>query len=122
MKNLDRDKRDALGAIVDNFKSQQRQQVSLDELAVCAEDNRLDHGAIEALIDALEAVGITVGEADPPGPTQDEAQEILVKVLAAARSLKAELGRAPSTAEIAERLGLEATIIRRVLRFGATLT
>jgi hypothetical protein len=67
---------------------------------------------IDALFDALEAQGSVIGDPDA-GP----ASAHLGTVLATARQLKAELGRAPNVAEIAQRSGLSSDAVRLALLF-----
>lgn len=82
-------------------------------------DAVLPYGAsseeIEALVAALEAAGVAVGEA------LGSAREALAVVLPAARALGERLGRRPTVDDIAAETGLSPGRVRGALGFGKTL-
>lgn len=87
--------------------------IDLDSLAARIEPLELDYEATGELIDALERAGRSVGSQEPV-----RARDDLAIVLAAARALRAERGRAPGASELAQRTGLSTLAVWRALRFG----
>jgi Sigma-70 region 3 len=77
---------------------------------------RVTPDEIDALFGWLEAQGRPIGD-----PVGKGAAELLGEVLAAARTLRGELGRAPQPQEIAERTALAPEAIQRALWFARIL-
>lgn len=104
-------------AVVNHIVGLGRRSLSLNELADLVIDKRsIGYAEIELIIDAVEAQGIEVA------PPAAEPSETLAAVLAAARTLRAELGRAPTAEEIAKRTGLDATDVHAALTYARTLS
>jgi hypothetical protein len=109
-----------LERIVEGVLASGRRELSLDELAdLVFHERSVGYGEIERLIDAFEARGVAVGG---PPPDDDQAGELLAPVLASARALQAELGRAPTPEEIATRAGIDLGAVKRALAFARTLS
>jgi hypothetical protein len=90
--------------------------VSLDEIAEVIGAAAVTPPDIEALIEALEHAGSSVGE-----EAKDSARALLAMVLGAARELRASLGRSPTTAEIAAHSGLSPSQVKSALLFAQVL-
>jgi DNA-directed RNA polymerase sigma subunit (sigma70/sigma32) len=90
--------------------------LSLDEIAEALGTLRVSADEIDQLFAWLEAEGRIVGEAPGAG-----AATTLQQVLAVARALRAELGRAPHPREIAEHSGLSVAEVQRALLFARIL-
>ena len=102
-----------LQAILEAIKLGHPEGLTLNTLSEELVDKPVDYGEIEQLIGALEDAGVDlVGPEPPPQPEQ------LRQVLLAARTLAAETGKRPTTAELAVRTGLTLTVVRRALRLG----
>jgi hypothetical protein len=87
----------------------------LDEVAEAIGELSVTSDEIDELLSAVEAhVAI---DAEP----KLSARESLGRVLASARSLKAQLGRAPLPDEIAEHSGLALESVRLALLYARTL-
>lgn len=85
-------------------------EVTLDALGDAIGAMAITPIEIEQVIDAVEAAGRTVGSA--PG---GDGEARLVRVLGAARELRAELGRAPTAGEVAERAQMSLEAVRHAL-------
>ncbi len=70
----------------------------------------VSYDEVDALIAALEADGLTVGE-----PPDDAAIAVMREVLASARRLRSILGRAPTVPELAGDSGHAEHLVRRAL-------
>jgi hypothetical protein len=90
--------------------------ISLDDVAEALGTLRVTPDEIEALFSWLEARGREVGT-----PVGRGAASLLGEVLAVARVLRQELGRAPDPREIAERSALPLDAVRRALWFAQIL-
>ena len=102
-----------LTPIFDAIKAAHPDGLTLDELGEELIRKPVTFADIEELIGALEAAGV-----DLEGPGTPARPEELSRVLASARAFSAEHGRRPTVAELAERAGLSAIVVRRALRFG----
>jgi len=89
---------------------------SLDHVAEGIGTLRVTPDEIEELLEWLEARGRSVGD-----PVGRGAAELLAQVLATARGLRSELGRAPQPREIAERASLSIEAVQRALWFARIL-
>jgi hypothetical protein len=90
--------------------------LSLDDVAEAIGVVRITPDEIDALFAWLESQGRKIGD-----PVGRGAAELLADVLTAARSLRAELGRAPHPREIAERAALSLAAVHRGLWFARIL-
>ena len=90
--------------------------LSLDHIAEALGTLRVTSDEIDALFSWLEARGRQVGT-----PSGRGASELLAEVLAVARGLRQELGRAPQPREIAERSSLSLDAVQRALWFARIL-
>jgi len=90
--------------------SEDSRSVSLDQIGEALGTLAVTADEIDALITALEGAGRHI-----ESPSGAQGVERLQKVLVAARALKAELGRAPSTQEIASRSGLSLEAVGHAL-------
>jgi len=90
--------------------------LSLDQLGEELWNKPVSYADIDEIIGALEQAGI-----DLEGPTPPVHPEDLVRVLAAARALTEETGARPSADEIAKRVGLTPSAVRRALQFGRSV-
>jgi hypothetical protein len=111
--------RDALRPILDVLLAQSEGAlvVSLDALSDAIGTSAVSAEDVDALVEALEAAGRTVGAPSSPGPAADD----LRKVLPAARTLAARLGRSPSMAELALASGVPVVRVRDALAFAALI-
>lgn len=91
-------------------------EISLDQVAEAIGTLRITPDEIDALFSWLEARGREVG-----APAGRSASALLQDVLLVARSLRAELGRAPHPREIAERSALPLDAVQRALWFARIL-
>ena len=108
--------RPELLALAQRLLSSDAAVLTLDHVADAIGTLRVTPDEIGAMLDWLEAQGRPV--ADPVGPG---ASALLAQVLPVARSLRAELGRAPQPREIAERAGLALEAVQRGLWFARIL-
>jgi hypothetical protein len=101
-----------LRSIVDKLVavSSSTREVSLDALGNAIGTLAVSYTEIDAMISALEARGRHV-----TAPSSGRGEAHLASVLTAARALSSELGRRPSTAEIALRAGLSADQVKHAL-------
>lgn len=107
--------RPELRSVVDALLARGSASLSLDEVAEAIGELAVSAEEIDELLSAVEAhVPI---DAEP----KVSAREGLGRVLASARSLKAELGRAPLPGEIAEHSGLSLESVRLSLLYARTL-
>jgi Sigma-70 region 3 len=90
--------------------------LSLDQVAEAIGTRRVTPDEIDALFEWLEAHGRSIGD-----PVGQGAAALLNEVLAAARSLRAELGRAPHPREIADETSLSIAAVQRALWFARIL-
>lgn len=104
--------RSDLRTIVDRLvaASASTREVPLDALGTAIGTLAVSYTEIDAMISALEARGRQV-----IAPSSGRGEANLASVLTAARSLSAELGRRPSTREIALRAGLSADQVKHAL-------
>ena len=108
--------RPELLVIAQALLAQGERTISLDQIAEALGTLRVTPDEIEELFSWLEARGRSVGEA----PTRGSAA-LLGEVLAVARVLRQELGRAPLPREIAERSTLSLEAVQRALFFARIL-
>ncbi len=92
------------------------ESLSLDQVAEALGTLRVSTDEIDELLAWLDQQGRTI--ADPVGRG---AAVLLGEVLAVARTLRAELGRAPQPREIAERSALSIEAVQRALWFARIL-
>jgi hypothetical protein len=85
-------------------------EVSLDELGAAIGARAVTTAEIDAMIDAIEARGVSVC-----APRGGDGEQHLGRVISASRDLRAELGRVPRVDELAERAGLSAAEVRHAL-------
>lgn len=104
-----------LQAIVDELLKSSEPTLGLDAISEAIGVVAITSEEIGLIFDALEAEGRSVTES-PTG-----AKESLVLVLRSARALKLELGRSPTSREIAEHAGLHEDSVRLGLAFAAFL-
>lgn len=99
-------------AIVDALleASEPTKEITLDAIGDAIGTRAITPPEIDELMTALEAAGRVI-----VGPKGGEGEEHLGKVIAAVRALTPELGRKPTTAEIAERSGLSLLEVRHAL-------
>jgi hypothetical protein len=99
-------------AIVDALleASEPTKEITLDAIGDAIGAKAITPDEIDALITALEAAGRVI-----VGPKGGDGEDHLRAVLGAARALTPELGRRPTTAEIAERSGLTLLEVRHAL-------
>jgi hypothetical protein len=90
--------------------------MSLDELAEALGTTPASYDEVDAMIERLEEGGL-----DVQGPQSADLPAELGQVLTCARTLDKELGRRPSTGEIAERSGLALPVVRRALLYARVL-
>ena len=90
--------------------------LSLDDVGEALGTLRVTQDEIDALFSWLEAQGRAIGD-----PVGRGAAELLADVLGTARTLRAELGRAPQPREIAERSSLSLAAVQRALWFARIL-
>jgi hypothetical protein len=90
-------------------------RVHLNDMAEVIGGRAVTPEEIEAIIDALEAEGLKVGEALDG---QDVHQ--MHVVLGSARRLRERLGRRPTVGEIAADAGCPEHVVRRALEHGAS--
>jgi hypothetical protein len=106
--------RPELVAVVESVVASGASRISLDALSEAIGAMAIALEEIELLISEIESRGITVGDDAPPAMTH------LPQVLGAARTLRAEFGRTPTSSEIAERSGLRVEEVRVAL-FAVTI-
>ena len=104
--------RPTVQAILDELLARHRAEgrVHLDDMAEVIGTRAVSYDEVDALIAALEAEGLRVGEALDEG---DLAR--MRAVIEGARRLRGELGRAPTVEEIAAASGQAAHVVRRAL-------
>ena len=90
--------------------SVETKEVTLDAIGHALGVRAVTPAEIDELLAALEAGGRTI-----TGPEGGAGEERLKAVVAAARALAPELGRAATVAEIAARAGLEVVEVRHAL-------
>lgn len=105
-----------LQAIVDRLLASEGDVIDLDVLGQALGAARVSYEEIDAMIEALERAGRTVGD-----PSAEPPSRALPRVLGSARALRAELGRTPSVDEIAERAGLTPRAVRTALAYAQVL-
>lgn len=96
--------------------SEDRREVTLDEIGEALGARAVNAVDIEELIDTLEHAGRRV-----VSPSTGRGADNLRKVLETARALAAELGRRPTQAEIAAKSGLSDDAVRHALAFARVL-
>jgi hypothetical protein len=92
-----------------------RGAIPLDALGEAIGTRAISAPEIEAMLDALERRGLTVS-----GP-EGGLLQTLETVLATARGLVGDLGRRPTSQEIATRAGMTVDGVRAALRLGSVL-
>ena len=104
--------RPSLARIVKDLLAEERANIPLDAIGEALGDTFVTPDEIDAILSALEAAGRRVGDDDG-----DAARGIerLRGVIDAARALRAELGRSPTTEELIARTGLSAFAVRHAL-------
>ncbi|HEV8244242.1 MAG TPA: sigma-70 domain-containing protein [Polyangiaceae bacterium] len=107
--------REELGRVVQDLLGRSERTLSLDTVADAIGAMPITSDEIGLIFDELEASGRVVAE----GPVA--ARESLDKVLRSARKLRAELGRSPSSNEIATESGLSLDAVRLALLFARML-
>lgn len=107
--------RPELRRVVDDLLARGR-SLTLDEVAEAIGELAISSDEIDELLSAVEAR--TDVDATPPVG----ARESLTRVLASARALKADLGRAPLPEEIAKHAGLSRDSVRLALLYARTLS
>lgn len=101
-----------LARIVERLLAEERAAISLDALGDALGDLFVTPDEIDAMVGALEAAGRQVGDEDEDA---GRGIERLRGVLDAARALRAELGRSPTTVELIERTGLSPFAVQHAL-------
>jgi hypothetical protein len=91
--------------------SEDSREVTLDALGDAIGTRAVTHDEIDAMIGALEAQGRRVVGASGAG----EGEARLRAVVAAARDLRASLGRTPTAREIADKTGLDLDAVKHAL-------
>ncbi|MET0391181.1 MAG: sigma-70 domain-containing protein [Polyangiales bacterium] len=86
--------------------------VPLDVLGEAVGLRFVSYPEVDAMISELESRGIEVS-----APQSERSEELLRSVVSALRTLGPQLGRKPSTAEIAEQAGLTPDQVRQALLF-----
>jgi hypothetical protein len=89
--------------------------LSLDQIGEAIGTRAISTAQIEELLDELGRAGVSIEQ------PRMNLGELLREVLLAARLLRAESGRAPTTAEIALRMGKPDSGVRAALLFGSIL-
>lgn len=84
--------------------------ISLDALGEAIGTRAVSTSEIELMITCIEESGRTVS-----APAAGSGEGKLARVVAAARALSAELGRRPTSREVAERAGLAPDEVRQAL-------
>jgi hypothetical protein len=108
--------RPELQAIFDAIMKSHPDGLTLDQLSEELVTKPVSYADIDEIIGALEDAGVDLDAPErPPRP------EELGQVLVAVRSLTAETGQRPSTAQVAARTGLTPVAVQRALRFGRSL-
>lgn len=102
--------RPELRTIVDALLATGEKKVSLDALGDAIGARAVSADEIDAMMRALEAEGRVID-----APENANGEDRLKQVLASARTLRAELGRAPKPAEIAAHAGLDEDAVRHAL-------
>ncbi len=91
--------------------------VELDELGDACSLADAGPDEVDALVTELESRGVVIR-----GPEGGGGEGRLRVVLEAARALRAELGRTPTPAEIAERSGLDVDRVRQALALARVIS
>jgi len=104
-----------LQAVVDTLSKRPERELSLDSICDVVGAMAITSDEIGLIFDALEASGKSIAQSPVT------ARESLRQVLQSARSLKQELGRNPTSAEIAARSGLDLDSVRLGLLYAALL-
>lgn len=107
--------RPELRRVVDDLLAHRR-SLTLDEVAEAIGDVAISSDEIDELLSEVEA------SAEVESAPALAARESLARVLASARTLKGELGRAPSPEEIAKHAGLSRDSVRLALLYARTLS
>jgi len=102
--------------VVDTLLAAGADGLSLDELADALGTKQASYEEVDAMIEQLETGGV-----DLRALAADKLHAQLRQVMTSARQLVTDLGRHPSTHEIAERAGLPQAEVRRALVFGRVL-
>jgi hypothetical protein len=107
--------RPELRAVVSGLLQRPDATLNLDDIAEAIGDLLVSTDEIDEIFSAIEAKRSV--DAEPPVG----ARESLARVLASARALKQELGRAPAPSEIEQHSGLSAASVRLALLYARTL-
>lgn len=110
--------RPELRAIVDALLATGQKTLSLDALGDALGARAASADEIDAMMRALEAEGRVISGSEDPNV---RGEDRLKQVLASARVLRAELGRAPKPAEIAAHAGLDEDAVRHALGLARTM-
>lgn len=99
-------------AILDELLARHRAEgrVHLDDMAEVIGTRAVSYDEVDALIAALEAEGLRVGE-----ELSDADLGRMRAVIESARALREKLGRAPTLREVTEASGQAAHVVRRAL-------
>jgi hypothetical protein len=90
-------------------------RVDLNDIAEIIGPRAVTYEEVEYIVDRLEALGLSVGEA-----MDAKDVGVMQRVLGAARTLRSKLGRVPTIAEIAAASGEPAHVVRRALERGVS--
>jgi hypothetical protein len=104
--------RPELRTIVDALLARNERLLALDTIAEQIGAAAVSSDDIDAIFTELEAAGCTIGD-----PKAGRASAHLGTVLKSARALKRELGRTPTTAQIAAHAGITPEDVRLALLF-----
>ena len=104
-----------LREVLDELLRRPEQSFTLDGIAEAIGTRAVTADEIGQLLDALEGAGRGVAL------ERTRARESLCAVLGSARELMRELGRSPTSTEIAERSGLSSDAVRLALLFARIL-
>ena len=110
--------RPALQSIVDELLGRVPAggDVSLDDIGDALGTTAASHDEIDELVTALETAGRRV-----TGPEGGGGEDVLRRVLDAARAFRVANGRAPTAPEIAERTGIPLERVRHALALGRVI-
>jgi hypothetical protein len=107
--------RPELRVILDALLERRERALSLNTVAEAIGARAVTHDEIGELLDALESAGHSISL------DKTSARESLASVLGSARALRRELGRSPTSDEIAVRSGLSLDAVRLALLYARVL-
>jgi len=107
--------RPLIQSILDDLLARHRAsgRVDLNDIEEVIGARAVSYDEVEHIVDRLEAEGLRVGESLDVIDV-----DVMKAVIAAARSLRASLGRTPTVVEIAASSGHPAHVVRRALERG----